>query len=37
LFGDASFHRERIASIVVDESARAAAPLNREPAAVAAT
>ncbi len=37
LFGDASFHRERIASIVVDESARTAAPLNREPAAVAAT
>ena len=37
LFGDAAFHRERIASYVVDGSPRTAARLDRETAAVAAT
>ena len=36
LFGDASFHRERIATFIVDESPRTAPQLNREPAAAAA-
>ncbi len=36
LFGDASFHRERIASFIVDELPRAAARINGERAAVAA-
>ncbi len=36
LFGDATFHRERIASFVVDESQRTADRLKRETAVVAA-
>ncbi|HSP17705.1 MAG TPA: acyl-CoA dehydrogenase family protein [Thermoanaerobaculia bacterium] len=37
LFGDASFHRERIATLIVDELPRTAARLNREPATAAAS
>ncbi len=35
LFGDSSFHRERIASLVVDESQRTADRRGKEPAAAA--